>query len=106
MIEKEQIYVKPTRKLLDLTFWLGHICIIAALMITVKSHDPQEISTLTLSLSAVGSFTLIAYFFAMGQFAKRTGRSAIVWFGVPLIFSPLGIWVSYIASFFIKAKNP
>jgi hypothetical protein len=62
MIEKQQIYMKPTRKLLDLTFWLGHICIIAALMITAKLNDPQEISTLTLTLFTAGSFTLIAYF--------------------------------------------
>lgn len=95
---------KPNRKFLDITFWVGHLGLVIPFIAMPEDSSGGGMPGWSLVLFLVAILSLLAYFFAIGRFASNSGRSAIVWGGVSFIFSPLGIWISYIASFFIKPK--
>ncbi|MCG8517307.1 hypothetical protein [Marinobacter sp. CA1] len=93
---------KPGRWLVDATFWLGHIALIVPVWLV---DDFSNAPPWALPAGLVGLISLIVYFFAIGVFAHRMGRSAIVWGGLACLLSPLGVWGSYLASFFIEPRG-
>lgn len=96
---------KPKRLFVDLTFWLGNSYILYAIISSLLNPvDKAPLSAVETYFMYGSALFLLIYLFAIGSYAKRTGRSGIVWGGLSLLLSPVGIWISYIASFFIKPK--
>ena len=101
MTESEKDSTKPTRKYVDFSFWVANVAIAVALgLLSMESGG-----ALLLFLLVVGLLAWLSYFFAIGQFAKRMGRSPAFWVILIFITSPLGVWVSYIASFLISPRD-
>ncbi|MEL7449928.1 MAG: hypothetical protein AAFN78_12015 [Pseudomonadota bacterium] len=90
----------PSKRNVHISFWGFHIAI--ALIFTIATA--QSDSMLTAGLALAITVFAIWYFVAIGRYASRLGRSGILWGGLSFLFSPLGIWVSYIASFFVGPK--
>jgi len=95
--------IKPSRKFVDITFWCSHLSFAAAIIL-MPANPPKEPQGIIVALFSVALVLLLLYFFAIGRFAKNMGRSSIVWAGLSFLFSPVGAWVSYIASFFIQPR--
>ena len=98
--------MKPSRKFLDLTFWLFHILIMFSAFLP---DDLDHSNTIKYEILIWFYLTMMAlfisYFFAVGIYAKKFGKSALVWGGVSFLFSVLGCWVSYVCSFFFEQKD-
>jgi len=97
----------PNRKFLDISFWLAHIAFILGIMIAGTGGEAGKntgniLLSMALGLLVVATISLFTYFFAIGDFAKKMGRNGLIWGGLTFIFSPIGVWVSYIASFNIN----
>lgn len=84
---------------LHIWFWSLHISIV--LVFITSSGDGDRNPVLILA----SLFSLAMYCIAVGRFASRIGRSGLLWGGLSLILSPLGVWLSYLASFIIKATQ-
>ena len=97
--ELESELEKPSKKLVHITFWLGHI-----LIILYFYSATNEISNLNITMFLAGALSIFIYFFAIGSYMSKLNRSGITWGGLSMIFSPIGVWVSYIASFFVGYK--
>lgn len=92
---------KPTKKLLHSTFWISHI----AIAIPLIARNPEQEAAPWAGLAlVVGLLSLLTYFFAIGRWASNMGRSAIVWGGLSMLFSPIGVWISYVSSFFVSPE--
>ena len=99
-----EVQIKPNRKYIDITFWLAHILIICALF-SAPIKEESNVVQLPLVLFMVGTIFGLGYYFAIAIYAKKFGKSPIIWGLGSMLFSPISIWVSYIASFFIKTKE-
>lgn len=96
---REDFSSPPTRLFVDMAFWGAHLSALAAIVVYPSLGKGPSFMLLALGLTAV--LLLIAYYFAIGIYASRTGRSAVVWGGLSFLLAPFGVWISYIASFFI-----
>lgn len=85
---------------LHIWFWCLHIGIVLVL-VSSSSDGDRNLAFIWLSL-----ISLLMYCITVGRFASRNGRSGILWGGLSLLLSPVGVWISYLATFFIKAKQP
>ncbi len=105
-MEKENTEVKsrPNRKYVDITFWIAHVLIISAFFANPITTESKEIQ-LAIALFSAGTIFGLGYYFAIVIYAKNFGKSPIVWGLGSMLFSPITIWVSYIASFFIRSKR-
>jgi len=104
----EDVYKPPSKKFVHLSFWIGHISLLIYVFGgTATTIESNEISWLPIALLFLGIGSLFWYFFAIGSYANKLGRNGITWGGLSFFFSPIGVWVSYIASFFVgpKVKN-
>jgi hypothetical protein len=95
---------KPSKVAVHILFWAAHI-LIAASILSIDSNGPSEDFQIGFALLPLGILVIFCYFFAIGRFAKKLNRSAIVWGGLSFVLSPFGIWISYIASFFVSPKE-
>jgi len=96
--------IKPNRTLVDLTFWIAHVGLILSVVLAPPAHSDDPVPSNSVYLMGLAMVSMFVYFFAIGVFAKRMGRSAVVWGLGSFLFSPLTVWITYIASFFIKQK--
>lgn len=97
--------LKPSRKLVDITFWLAHTGLILSIMLAPPAYSEEPIPRNSIYLMAIAVVSMLIYYFAIGSFAKKMGRSAIVWGLGSFLFSPLTVWLTYISSFIIKPKD-
>jgi hypothetical protein len=84
------------RKLVDISFWGGHIGIVlGSLLIPGKTPNAELglVGGVALALILLGVLSIFIYFFAIGGLAKKMGRSSIVWGGLSFITSPFGVWI-------------
>lgn len=87
---------KPSRLLLDVVFWVGHVSI--ALYLIYELGDSQSLEAL--SYARYPSYLCFAlYPFVIGSFANRIGRNGFWWGLLSFLFSPLGVWITYISSY-------
>ncbi len=98
-----EVQNKPNRKYVDITFWLAHILIIGAFFAGPIDEQSKALQ-LPIALFSAGAIIGLGYYLAVATYAKKFGKSPIVWGLGSMLFSPISIWVSYIASFFIKAE--
>jgi uncharacterized integral membrane protein len=96
-------YVKPSKKYVHLSFWIAHISLILFFSIsTIINRGYVEVeqyiasawfNTLTIivySFLAIGLIFFFFYFFALGRYMGKLGRSGIAWGGLAFILSPIG----------------
>ena len=98
--------IMPSKLFVHLTFWGMHITL--ALMIAsgaVVESESSSVGAIDIVIMFACIIFLFWYFFAIGRYASKLGRSGILWGGLSCLFSPLGVWVSYIASFFVGYKT-
>jgi membrane protease YdiL (CAAX protease family) len=96
---------RPRRTLVDLSFWVAHVGVVLGLALLPAKVGEGPFSAIALALFVLGLVSLFVYFFAIGDYAKKFGRSAIVWGGLSFVFSPIGAWASYAFSFSIAPKT-
>ncbi|MEL7313286.1 MAG: hypothetical protein AAFN07_17355 [Pseudomonadota bacterium] len=94
---------KPKRIAVDLTFWAAHLGIIVGLFLPL-GVDPVIMPTVDFAAFSIGLIAGIGYFIAIGLYASGLGRSGILWGGLAFLFSPLGVWITYIMSFVSEPK--
>jgi len=100
--------MEPSRKFVDLNFWLPHIIGLALFFISNGSN--KQTMSITESLVSWGLIflfliTFVGYFFSIGRYAEKFGKRRTAWSGVSFLLMPLGFWGSYICSFFFKHKQ-
>lgn len=95
---------RPARTLVDLSFWTAHVGLILGMVLMPGKGVGGPLAVISLALFVLGLVSLFVYFFAIGSYAKRFGRSALVWGGLSFVFSPIGAWTSYAFSFSISPK--
>jgi hypothetical protein len=95
----------PSRTLVDLSFWLAHAGLVFGILLVPGKDSSAALAPLSLVLFAVGAVALFVYFFAIGSFAARLGRSGVVWGGASFILSPIGAWITYGLSFGLAPKE-
>ncbi len=95
---------KPSKKAVHFVFWGAHISLLAGILLRDENVPRGEfqIGFVFLILAIVAG---ISYFFVIGRYARKINRSALVWGGLSFLFSPIGIWVSYLASFIASPKE-
>ncbi|TXR54480.1 hypothetical protein [Reinekea thalattae] len=49
---------------------------------------------------------IFVYFFAITRHMKTIGRNKLLWLAVSILFGIVGIWISYLVSYFAKYKEP
>lgn len=100
--------MKPSRKFVDLNFWLSHVSGVAMYYLSAESNrdSTNEVEPIILlSVMFIFFFTFIAYFFSIGRYAEKFGKRRTAWSGVSFLLMPLGFWGSYICSFFFRQKQ-
>lgn len=105
MSNKNKINNEPSRKLVDIAFWVGHLGIIIYFVLFSQIPKGQNPSGYIFLPFLIGLLSIIVYFVAIGVYAKKTGRSPIIWGLGSMLFSPISIWVSYFASFTLRTKK-
>ncbi len=97
-----------SRRVVDISFWTAHAGIVLGLILVPSASDDAPLGVsgvLAACLLIVGILSTLFYFFALGSLAHRMGRSAIIWGGLAFLFSPVGMWVSYYASFGLAPRG-
>lgn len=72
-----------------------------ALLLDLDDAEPSGVVVL---MFLAGLVFGVAYFFALGVYVAKLGRSAILWGGLSFIFLPIGMWVSYLLCFSLDKK--
>ena len=104
-MELNNNYNRPSRKYVDITFWLAHISFfIAIIAILISPTQDAILMYIALILIFIGIVSAFGYFFAIGMYAKKMGKSPIIWGGGSMFCSPFSAWISYAASFKISPK--
>lgn len=88
-----------SRKLVDITFWGGHALFAVFFLMNHFFETSDRWLLPTLFMMAGATLMLLSYYFALGRYASKHGRSGIVWGGLAFLSSPFGIWISYFMSF-------
>jgi hypothetical protein len=100
---------KPSRKLVDITFWMANLVWIIFLILVLAPSQYSEDGKIKMIFLLAGLISLVIYFVAIGWYAQKRGRSALVWGGGAFIASLflflISTWISYIASFHINTKK-
>ena len=103
--ELEIAFEAPHKKILHLTFWIGHT---SAFLIFYSGPgaliQSDVVNLIAIPLALLMLVCIIWYFIEISRYMNQLGRNGIAWGILTFIFSPLGIWISYLASFFIKPK--
>ena len=95
---------RPTRAAVDFAFWGAHLLFLVA-FISAQGTDAGEVSDVSAISLILGIILLFVYFFAIGRYASNRGRSALLWGGLSFIFSPVGVWVSYVLCLFWRSEG-
>ncbi|MCU7830041.1 MAG: hypothetical protein KZQ85_13330 [Candidatus Thiodiazotropha sp. (ex Myrtea sp. 'scaly one' KF741663)] len=93
MDDASKTYDKSVRKILDYPFWITHISWVIGWILM-----PSIYSVILYATAVVAAFL---YIVSIGKFAKEIGKNPMLWSMLTLLFSPLGIWFSYLYSFTI-----
>ncbi len=105
MEDNEQSRIQPSKRVLHITFWGMHVAVIIIALLAL--FDVTQMSTWVETSAALAIIVFsLWYIFAIGRYASQLGRSGLVWGGLSFLLAPLGIWGSYIASFFVGHKHP
>ncbi len=112
--------VQVSMRYVHLSFWVAHISLILFFIISAiinTSYVGMEQNAVSgwiyalifvvYAFLAIGLISFFFYFFILGRYMGKLGRSGIAWGGLAFLFSPIGVWATYIASFFVgpKAEN-
>ncbi|MEO0366753.1 MAG: hypothetical protein AAF265_14815 [Pseudomonadota bacterium] len=101
---RDVVLERPKRIAVDLTFWVAHLALGSAFYLMYSTVENVGSFGKFMLLTSVGLIAGIAYFFAIGFYASGLGRSGILWGGLAFLFSPLGVWITYIMSFVSEPK--
>jgi putative Mn2+ efflux pump MntP len=103
-ISQAQQPIVPSKKFVHSTFWIAHIGLVVGLALIPPKGTDSPLGLLGLVLLILGVISLFGYFFAIANYARRMGRSAVIWGGLTFITSPIGVWISYFMSFGLEQK--
>lgn len=85
----------PTRKWLHTWFWLTHL--FGLIGIGLSIHAPGDATaTAGVLLLAAAFIAMLLFVFAVGRYAAKLKRSAIVWGGITFITLPFSLWGAYL----------
>ncbi len=97
--------MKPSRKLVDISFWLSHAGIALGILLLALSDDDQVGGGVILSIVAA-AIAFLVYTVSVGLYVQKFDRLGILWSAIVFFLSPLAMWGTYIALFFMRDEPP
>lgn len=104
MTQAEKESILPSKRFVHATFWLAHIGLVTGISL-VQPQGSGGRDLLAVTMFGLGVVSIFGYYIAIGYYVNRLGRSAIVWGGLTLITSPIGVWISYFMLPWLEQKS-
>lgn len=101
----------PSRKLLDITFWITQIVLAVSVYLFLKPESwasmPNQWLQDNCFILALMVLLLVSIFHSVifGIFANRHGKNGWVWGAIHAVLAPYSFWLMYVLSFFFKPNS-
>jgi len=94
---------RPSRKIVDISFWLFHVALALGIALLATANDASVGMGVIVSL-VTGAIAFVVYAVAIGLYVQEFNRLGILWSGIAFLLSPIGTWGTYFALFVLGDK--
>lgn len=89
----------PGRKILDISFILVNALFYLPLFLSPNVAQYDSLLVPYLLLVGIGFISIFVYVFEVRSYMRKIGRSGAFWLIIAFFLGPIGVWLSFIASF-------